>query len=526
MSFHLRLSCIAIALVGTFGACATEPETAPAQLARVAPLRPSEKTVNATEKTAPPSGPVVILKVPERVSPDDAFRNTRPAAAVERPLTIPPVTRFALKNGLPVVMVIDHRLPIVHIQLIIKTGAVADPAGKAGLAELTANLLDEGTATRSALEIAEQIDQLGASIGTSATWDTSALSTSALTENLGPALAIWADVLLHPTFADAELNRVRENLQAQLQQRKDSPPMVAEETFARALYGDKHPYGWPSSGTDESLSVLKREDLQQFHGSYYKPQNAVLLVAGDVDETGLRAHLEPLLANWTGAAKKPPKIAPFAAAKKQRIYLVDKAQAPQSSIRIGLQGLARKTSDYHAALVMNEILGGSFRRLTLNLREKRGWTYGVYSRFGFRRLAGPWVVSGEFVADKTADSVREILTEIKALRDTDVPAAELEEAKASLSRAFPARFATMRSTASQLAELAVFDLPATEFDTFQKKVNAVKAADVRRMAKKLLRDEALVFTVVGDRQSNEAKLRAIADVELRDIDGRPIKTKP
>jgi zinc protease len=524
MSF--RLSCIAIALAGMMGACATEPDTAPPQLARVAPLRPPENTETTNAKATPLPAPVVSLKVSERISPDDEFRNTRPAAAPERPLAIPPVTRFALKNGLPVVMVSDRRLPIVHVQLMIKTGAAADPIGKAGLAELTANLLDEGTATRSALEIAEQIDDLGASLGTSATWDTSALSTSALSENLGPALAIWADVLSHPAFADSEINRVRENLQAQLQQRKDSPPMVAEETFARALYGEKHPYGWPSSGTDESLSILKREDLQQFHGSYYKPQNAVLVVAGDIDETGLRKHLEPLLANWTGAAKKAPKVAPVAAAKKQRIYLVDKAQAPQSSIGIGLQGLARKTADYHAALVMNEILGGSFRRLTLNLREKRGWTYGVYSRFGFRRAAGPWVVSGEFVADKTADSVREILNEIKQLRDKDVPTAELEEAKASISRAFPARFATMRSTAGQLAELAVFDLPPTELESFQKKVNAVKAADVRRMAKKLLRDESLVLTIVGDRQSNETNLRAIAEVELRDIDGRPIKIAP
>jgi zinc protease len=232
--------------------------------------------------------------------------------------------------------------------------------------------------------------------------------------------------------------------------------------------------------------------------------------------------MEKRLAGWK---PKPAKVAmakPLAI-EKTRIFLVDKAGAPQSSIRLGAFGIERKNPDYCRALVMNQILGGTFKRLTLNLRETKGWTYGVASMFEARRAPGPWTTGGEFVANHTADSVTEILKEISALRSDEVGPSELKDTKDEIIRAFPARFATANQVAAQMAALAVYDLPEKELQTFTARIASVSAADVQKMAQKYLRPDHMVIVVVGDRTGIEASLRRIGEVELRDLDGAPIK---
>jgi len=203
--------------------------------------------------------------------------------------------------------------------------------------------------------------------------------------------------------------------------------------------------------------------------------------------------------------------------------LVDKAGAPQSSIRVGLPGIERKNPDYYRALVTNQILGGTFRRLTMNLRETKGWTYGISSQFDARKHGGPWLISGEFVAGHTTDAALEIIKEIEKLRTEDVTDKELGEVKNEIIGAFPARFATADQLASQMAGLSVFDLPPGELDTFMKKIAAVGKADVRKMAQKYFRPDNLLIVVVGDRASNESALRKVAEVEHRDLDGARIE---
>jgi zinc protease len=264
--------------------------------------------------------------------------------------------------------------------------------------------------------------------------------------------------------------------------------------------------------------------VKHFYDTHYATNNAVLVVAGDITEKQLHAKLEPLLTSWKAKKIAPLKLPRVEAPDKPRIVLVDKPGAPQSSIRIGLPGIERKNPDYYRALVTNMILGGGFKRLVMNLRETKGWTYGVNSQFDARRSIGPWTVSGEFVAAHTADAVEEILKEIEKLRAEEVTDKELAETKDEIIGAFPARFATAGQLASQMTALAVYDLPPTELDGFVAKIAAVNKEQVRQMARKYFRPDNLLIVVVGDRTSNEAALRKIAEVERRDLDGGIIET--
>jgi zinc protease len=461
--------------------------------------------------------------VPARMTPDATYRQQAPAAAPEPTFHPPPWKRFKLKNGLEVFLIEFHDLPLVDFNLMIKTGGAANPADKAGLADLTAKMLDEGTKTRSALEIADQIAGLGATLSTGGTWDASNVSLSTLSKNLDPALAIFADVVQHPAFDDKEFKRVQDNTLTAITRRKDSPPTVATLALSHLLYGQKHPYGWPMSGTEASIKKLGPADLRAFYDANYHPNNAALIVAGDTTEAALRGKLDTAFKGWRSkhvAAKKPP--APAGAAGETKIFLIDKAGAPQSSIRVGLVGIERTSPDYFPVTVMNLILGGGFYRLDLNLREGKGWTYGARSSFDSRKTAGPFSAGGEFVAPHSADSVAEILKELNAIRDGDVTDAELARAKDQISKSFPARFATRASVAAQLAELAVYGFPDSYLTDYTRKIVAVSKDDVRRVARKYLDPAHLTIVVVGDRKSVEGPLAKLAPVELRDLDGDPL----
>jgi zinc protease len=499
-------------------ACAAPP--GPAPLTPGTPRTPAPVAVAAVPPVAPPA-PIV----PQRETPDAAFRQQAPAPGPEPTFAPPHWKRFKLKNGLEVFLVEFHDLPLIDFNLMIKTGGAANPPDRAGLADLTANMLDEGTKNRSALEIADQIASLGATLSTGGTWDASNVSLSTLTKNLDPALAIFADVVQNPAFDPKEFGRVRDNLLTAIARRKDSPPTVATLALTRVLYGPKHPYGWPVSGADAAIKKLTPTDLRAFYDANYRPNNAALIVAGDTTEASLRNKLEAAFKPWRArhvGAHKLPTPAAAAAATATKIYLVDKADAPQSSIRVGLIGIERQSPDYFPVTVMNLIFGGGFYRLDLNLREGKGWTYGARSSFDSRRTPGPFSAGGEFVAPHSADSVAEILKELNNIRDADVTDAELSRAKDQIIKSFPARFATRANVAAQLAELAVFGFPDSYVADYTRKIAAVTKDDVRRVARKYLDPNRLAIVVVGDRKSIEAPLAKLAPVELRDLDGDPI----
>jgi zinc protease len=502
--------------------CVTAPLPAPA----TPPLPPSVATVaEPLPATPPPPPPTVVVApediIPPRITPDADFRAQKPKPGTSRPFKVPAVKRFRLRNGLPVILAESHKLPLVSFELVIKTGNAASPRGRAGLADLTANMLDEGTKTRDALTIADEISSLGASLQASGRWDTTSLAVSGLSDNIDKALAVWADVLLHPAFDQQEFNRVRDILLTAFKRRKDSPPIIAGVTLARVLYGEAHPYGWPVTGTDETLKAITPAELRTFWQTYYRPNNAVLVVAGDLTEAEVHAKVEPLLKDWKPGAVPKLTLPKAGTLARTRVFLIDKAGAPQSSVRMGLIGLERRNPDYYRALVMNNILGGSLKRLDLNLREAKGWSYGTGSLFDARKAPGPWSAGGEFVALHTADAVGEMVKEVKRLRDEDVPDKELQATKDELIKGFPARFATVNQIAGAMAALAVYDLPDNDYELFARRIAGVTTSDVRKTAQKYLTPDHLAIVVVGDQKGNEAALRKIADLELRDVDGNP-----
>jgi predicted Zn-dependent peptidase len=504
-----------VALCGLALGCAT-PAPHPNTPATAAPAAAPVSTPAAPPATA--GQPATAA----RLTPDASFRAQPPEPGPERPFQPPHWSRFKLKNGLDGYLVEFHDLPLVDLNLIVKTGSASNPPDKAGLADLTARMLVEGTKTRGALEIADQVASLGATLVTGSTWEASSGLVSTLTRNLDPALALFSDVILHPAFDTKEFGRVRDNLLTAIARRKDSPPTVAGLALAHLLYGPKHPYGWPTTGTEASIKKLTPADLRAFYQANYRPGNAALIVAGDVTEATLRPKLEAAFKSWHGGRVAARKLPVPAAPAGTKIFLIDKAGAPQSSIRVGQIGIDRLNPDYFAVTVMNLILGGGFYRLDLNLREGKGWTYGARSSFDSRRAPGPFSAGGEFVAPHSADSVAEILKEVNGIRDSDVTDAELARAKDQIVKSFPARFATRASAAAQLADLAVFGFPDGYWAEYTKKIAAVTKDDVRRVARKYLDPGHLTIVVVGDRNSTEAPLGKLAPVEVRDLDGEPL----
>jgi zinc protease len=488
-----------------------------------APVTPGKSGAPAPVEVATAPVALAAAAAAERETPDAPFRQQAPTAGPEPAFAPPHWKRFKLKNGLEVFLVEFHDLPLIDFNLMIKTGGAANPPDRAGLADLAANMLDEGTKTRSALQIADQIASLGATLSTGGTWDASNVSLSTLTKNLDAALAIFADVVQNPALDPNEFARVRDNLLTAIARRKDSPPTVATLALTRVLYGPKHPYGWPISGTEGTIKKLSPADLRAFYDANYRPNNATLIIAGDTTEAALRSKLEAAFKPWRArhvSARKLP--APAGAGTAPKIYIIDKSDAPQSSIRVGLIGIERQSPDYFPVTVMNLIFGGGFYRLDLNLREGKGWTYGARSTFDSRRTPGPFSAGGEFVAPHTADSVAEILKELNNIRDSDVTDAEISRAKDQIIKSFPARFATRANVAAQLAELAVFGFPDSYVTDYTRKIAAVTKDDVRRMARKYLDPSHLAIVVVGDRKSIEAPLAKLAPTELRDLDGDPI----
>jgi predicted Zn-dependent peptidase len=486
---------------------------------------------------APPARPAAAQQAPAApaATPAPAARaDTAAPDARARPprlgappaVRLPPAAERRLSNGLRLVVVEHHELPLADFALVVPAGSEADPAGREGLATLTAALLDEGTATRTALQVADQASFLGVTLGTGAGWDASQVVLHAPVAQLDSALALMADVVTRPSLPVREFERLRRERLTGLLQLRDQAPAVADRAFARQVFGAAHPYGRPAGGTEASTRALTRADVQRFYATHWRPNHATLVVVGDVRPDDVAARLERAFAGWRPAAVPAP-VAPAAPpARATAVYLVDKPGAPQSSVRIGLPGVARTTPDYFPLLVLNTVLGGSFTsRLNQNLREVRGYTYGAGSRFQTRRAAGPFVASAEVTGAKTDSALVEFMKELRAIADT-VPAAELERAKQYLVLQLPGDFETTGDIAGQLIPVVTYGLPLDYYNTYAARVAAVTQADVQRVARQYLDPRRLAVVVVGDRRSVEAGVRAlnlgpVTTARVEDVLGAP-----
>jgi predicted Zn-dependent peptidase len=452
---------------------------------------------------------LTLVAGPARAQAPD--RSAPPPLGPTPTLVLPAVHKRALADGLPVWIVEKHAVPVVQVNLIVGAGAGADPVSRFGLASLTAAMLDEGAAGKDALAVADAVDFLGADLTTASSYDASFVNLHVPVARLAPALAIMADVALRPTFAEADLDRLREERLTSLRQARDVPPAIAAAAFPLLVYGASHRYGIGTAGTEETLGAFTPADLRDFHARYYRPDNATLVVVGDVTPDAVLVELERAFGAWraVGPKPEPPAVAPPPKPGPRTVYLVDKPGAAQSVIRIGWAGVPRSTPDFFALEVLNTILGGSFTsRLNQNLREEHGYTYGAGSAFDMRLGAGPFFATASVQTDKTAEAITEFFKELEGVRQP-VPAAELEKAKNYVARSYPGQFETTRGVAAQLGEAIVYDLPADYFTTYVGRIEAVTADAVERAADTYITPDQFAVVVVGDRAAVMEKIEAL-----------------
>ena len=461
----------------------------------------------------------------ESVNADEAWRSAPPKPGPVRPLHLPIPETATLDNGLTVILSQRTGLPVVAADLVVRTGGAANPIDKPGLASFTAAMLDEGTANRTAPKIADDLAQIGASLTTSSSMDASFVQGGSLKKNFTKTLDLIADVALHPTFPAEEIERQRASRLAQLLQAREDPTQLASMITSAALYGSHHPYGFPGIGTEPSLKSLSRDDMTAFWTSGFVPNNAALVVAGDIS----MAELKPLVEKTFGGWKKgtPPATAPGAPeTTRARVIVVDKPKAPQTALRVAGLGAARSTPDFNAIEVMNMALGGLFSsRINMNLREEHGYTYGASSQFVFRRTPGPFVIGGGVRSDVTAQSVSEIYKELRGMLGKPLTSDELQMSKDSLARSVPANFETSDSAAGTFAEVYIYDLGLDYFSKYSELTEAVTADQTSAAAKKYLQPDKLVVVAVGDRKTIQPALARLnlGPVEAWTPDARPEK---
>jgi zinc protease len=438
-------------------------------------------------------------------------RSRAPETGPPPALKLPAIQKRQLSNGLPVWIVELHEVPVVQANLVVLSGSGDDPAGKFGVANLTASMLLEGAGSRSALEIADAVDFLGADLVANSSSDGSAVRLHVPVTRLAEALPIMADVALRPTFPNDELLRLRAQRLTTVIQARDDPETIAQLAFARVLYGTTHRYGTAQAGAAQTIQALSVNDVRAFYTSVYRPNNAALVVVGDVTADRVVPLLETHFGKWQAQGPAPQHAAlptpPMPAAR--RIYLVDKPGAPQSQVRIGWVGVPRSTPDFFPIQVMNTVLGGAFSsRLNLNLREKNGYTYGASSQFDMRGFAGPFVAAAGIQTDKTAAALKEFFNELTAISQP-VPADELSRAKHYVSLRFPSGFETTGDISTRLEQVLVYHLPDDYFSTYVQRIEAVAAADVQRVAQKYVQANRLAVVIAGDRMAIEPGIRAL-----------------
>lgn len=468
---------------------------------------------------------MAYASAPPALAAQTLDRSIRPAPGPVPTIRTPAVVKRSLANGLQVWTVTQREIPTINASLVIRAGAVHDGA-KAGLASMTASLLDEGSSRRSALEFARAVDALGANLGAGASEERTTVTLSTLKKTGGDAFALMGELVTRPTFAAEEVERDRKSRLQALRQQKDQPTTIATNTFAARAYGAEHPYGRPGTGTQQTIGSVTREDIASFYGSYYRPNNAVLVIVGDVSADEAVALATKAFGTWEkGTVPATAAAIPTRpAARPTTVYLVDKPGAAQSEIRIGHPGAARSTDpDYYALQVLNTILGGQFSsRINLNLRESKGYTYGARSGWTFARGDGPFVASAGVFTAKTDSSLIEFMRELKEIRaGRPVTEEEVAFARRTIVQAYPRSIETNAGVVNVLADLAFFGLPESEMTAFLTRVQAVKPADVTRVARRYLQPEQFTIVVVGDLAQIRTGIEALnlGSVTVLDADG-------
>jgi zinc protease len=427
----------------------------------------------------------------------------------------PPVHRLELANGIPVHVVQRRELPVVDVRVVVGAGAALEGMEHAGCAWLTAELLDEGTHSRSSAEIADQVELLGASLQVRATWDAAEASLHVLVPRIEPALELAADVLLRPAFDEAEFMRRQAQRLATIVQERDEPRVLASQAFAATIYGDDHRYGAPVGGTDASIRGMDVERLREFHRSHYTPAGTFIIVVGDVDPESVVRVLDRHFGDWAPSRGAPAGgmaggtaggvtaggVTAGGAVPRSAgaVHIVDRPGASQSEIRVGMPGPPRVTPDHFPLVVGNTVLGGSFTsRLNILLRQEKAYTYGAGSSFAFRAAGGPFLASTAVDTAATADAARDMVEQVRLLTEEPVAESELERAKSYIMLGQPRTLETTADMADQLSEVVLYGLGADYLARYASRVRAVTAAEVQVAAARWLDASSLAVVIVGD----------------------------
>lgn len=453
---------------------------------------------------------------------DTLDRTVEPKPGSEPSYNPPKIQHSKLSNGIEVLLVEDHKLPLVQLNLVLKSGWANDPADRPGTASLMAELLDEGTTSRSALQISDAARSLGAEMSTSSSFDGSRVNLNILKRNLDQGLALISDVVLNPTFPAEELERQRKIYLGRIAQESKQPSVAALKTFLSSLYGPDHPYGQPftGSGTEASIKAIRRDDLVNYYGSNFFPNNSAVVIAGDLTLEEATTKLGKAFRAWkqgnleNKAIPEPPSLG------KTKVLIVDKPEAPQSMVVLGYPFIRRDDPDYETLMLVNNVLGGKFTsRINMNLREDKGFSYGAGSNFLPLRSIGPFYASAPVQTQSTKESIVELLKEVRGIRgERPLTDQELSDSKNNIIKRYPQQFQTLSGIAAQLTNIYLYGLPDDEWTQYLTKINAVTSETASNAAKKHLKQDGILIVVVGDRKKIESGVKELNLGEVQVVD--------
>lgn len=516
-------------------------EVTPADLQRVAatylkpdhltlyvqPMSPNEKQTPAFLAGPAPTGEAET-NIPDRLPAEESLWKTMPPPSVLTEFVPPKIVKKKLSNGVEAWIVPWKTLPVATVRVQIPCGTADDPAGKAGLAQLTGTLLTQGTKDLDAVQLAEQFDLLGANQSAAVGSDTMQVTLDVLSRNLKPAMKLVGDMLQSPRHEQADFDREKSLLLAALQQGPDDPTWIGRRAFRGLMHGPDNPYGKPADGEEATVKSIVLDDVRKFHQSMIGAKHAKIILVGDVDPDQATAALDEALVGWKTEGTAPTvRPVPSGATGPSVIYLVDKPGAVQSIIRVGRIWGKRTDPDYAQLEIGNRILGADFlSRLNQNLRERNGFTYGASTGFRYLRDRSVWSAGSDVRADATGAALKELIKEIDGVRsNAPYTPSEIEINRAALLRAFPESFETPTGIAGELGDLVEFNLPDDEWTQHQQKLATATPADVQQSANKLVDPEPRLIVIVGDRRSVEPLLKAAGYRDIRPVtpEGRPVK---
>lgn len=449
----------------------------------------------------------LYAQTPDRTKP--------PQLSAPKKMVLPAIQQFTLSNGLKVVLMEKHVVPLIQLNIIVKTGSVNDPENKTSLAGLTLNMLTEGAAGKTSLELADAIDFLGARISANAFVHSATISLHTPLSKFDDALKIMSDIILRPDFPQKELDRKKKDRLTSLMQAHDQPTAIASAAFNQILFGKEHPYGRMT--TEKEIKSFSTADMKNFYEKYFVANNAVVIAVGDIKKEDLKKKLEAAFGKWQKGNVKEIKVKEPTQIAKRIVYLIDKPGAAQSVINIGRIGAARLTNDYNSIVVMNTLLGGSFTsRLNQNLREKNGYTYGASSRFLFRPVPGSFIAASSVQTEVTDKALTEFFNELNGIREplTD---ADLNRAKNLVALGYPGNFQSVSEIAGQLEEMVLYNLPRNYFGEFVSKILSLNGNEVNVAAKKYIVPDQMIVVVVGDKAKIEEGIKKLNLGELRNL---------